>query len=669
LLVPGYVIAWLLDLFDFRRRTPRFRIALSIPLSISLCPILVYWFGYWPVIATWAVGVALAIRGLRKPSRPRVSPLLCAMAAGWIVLAILSLVDLQFGNRLYYSTIGLDYSIRSAMIYSISTNGVPARSPFFFPGHPVTLRYHYFWLILCAMLRPFGADLFSGRQALIAGTPWSGLGLMGIIALYLRLFSAEGASNLRRRLTTAIALLGVTGLDILPTLALVALYATGASGKVFPSVEWWNEQVDGWIYTMLWEPHHLAGLIACLTTFLLLWRAAEQPSRRGLLKHSAVAGVALATAVGASIHVTFVFAIFLAVWTATTVWRRWWRDTAALAIAGVIAPLTAISYLRSILGPGSGGPPVRFTVRSFMIPDFVMKAVGLKSWQVTVGDLLLLPLNYFLELGLFFAAGWLWWSAWRAKGYPLGRRELALAAMAAVSIVTCTFLRSSLIGNNDLGWRGFLFAQFVLLLCAADLLGRWPQTPRRGLLIALIVLGAAGTVFDVAMLRSYPLLSDRGAVPFLNWMTADRQLGRRTYDVREAYEWAQRRIPPDALVQHDPNVALQDTPAGLYADRQSAAFDMDCMSTFGGDPRECAPVAQRLKALFSADPPESLDQVCRDMPFDIILAKDTDPAWNNRQSWIWKHEAIFTNPHVRLFRCISRSAFRGNPQSQSAAHP
>src|SRR5690242_13249979 len=40
--IPGYVLAWSLDLLAFRRRTLLFRIAFSIPLSISLSPILTY---------------------------------------------------------------------------------------------------------------------------------------------------------------------------------------------------------------------------------------------------------------------------------------------------------------------------------------------------------------------------------------------------------------------------------------------------------------------------------------------------------------------------------------------------------------------------------------------------------------------------------------------------
>jgi hypothetical protein len=224
--------------------------------------------------------------------------------------------------------------------------------------------------------------------------------------------------------------------------------------------------------------------------------------------------------------------------------------------------------------------------------------------------------------------------------------------MATVSVVICTFLRSSLIGNNDLGWRGFLFAQFVLLLWGADLLAEWPGLPRRALLAILIGLGAAGTLYDLGCLRLYPLLADRGSVPLVNWMSADRQLGPRTYAVREAYAWAGRNTAADAVLQHNPDVAMQDTAAGLYANRQMVAFDPGCSCTFGGNPKDCAPIADALKALFSAAPPAgSFTQVCRDLPIDILVAKDTDQAWQNRDSWVWQREPVFTNRYVRLFSC------------------
>ena len=659
-LVPGYAAGWLLNLFAFRSRTFAFRLALSIPLSISIGPILTYLLAHflsmgavWMLFgASWLYVAVLAASGLRRAARPRISALILALACGWTGLALLSLVDLQLGNRLYYSVIGLDYSVRTAMIHSLATTGMPPESPFFFPGSPVTLRYHYFWLILCSLVNRLGGSVVSARQALIGGTPWAGMGLMALIALYLRLFSAQGATRLRRRAAIGIALLGVTGLDIVPTLMLVLLYAGRLTSMVFPSLEWWNEQVDGWVYTMLWEPHHLCGLIACLTGFLVVWQAPSEPGKGGVLKNGLVAGLALATAVGASIHVVFVFAIFLLVWTAITIWKKWRKDTVALIIAGAASALLSIPYLRSLAGPASGGPPVVFAVRSFMIPEFFMRAFGLReAWQIAIGNLVLLPLNYFLELGLFFVVGWWQWKSWKAKPGGLGRRELAAGAMAAVSVLTCTFFRSSLIGNNDLGWRGFLIAQFVLLLWAADLLAEWPRLPRKVLLACLIGLGAAGTLYDVSILRFYAVLSDSGAVPLVSWMATDRQLGRRTYAVREAYEWVGRHTRPTSVVQFNPKV-VQDTAAWLYADRRSIAAGPDCICTFGGDSRLCAPILASIEELYSSEADlGTFHQVCHKLPIDILVAKDTDPAWRNPHGWVWESQPVFANDYVRLFQC------------------
>src|SRR5262249_17333828 len=144
-------------------------------------------------------------------------------------------------------------------------------------------------------------------------------------------------------------------------------------------------------------------------------------------------------------------------------------------IAGAVSLPLALPYLRSLTAGGDGpaGPgahPIQWTVRTFMLPEMLMRAFGLRNWQVAIGNLLLLPINYGMEFRLFFAVAWWGWKTWRAKRYRLERQDLAAVAMVGVSLMLCTFLRSTLIGNNDLGWRGFLIAQFVLLLWTADLL-------------------------------------------------------------------------------------------------------------------------------------------------------------------------------------------------------
>src|SRR5581483_3665342 len=305
---PGYVAAWLADLFGFRRRTLAFQIALSIPLSIAISPVVIYLAGrFGSMTAVWALYAACWIgfvpiiaRSGRRFDRQWLG--VAGIGGAWIVLAVFSLVDLQFGNRAYYPMLALDYGIRTQFIHSIQVTGIPPANPFFFPGHTVPLRYHYFWLLVCSL----PAKIVGPRTAWMGGVVWCGLGFLAVIALYVRLFGRGDAASLRRRVLIAISLTCVAGLDIVPTALLWCLRLTGMKTAVFPIMQFWNEQVFGFVSTALWTAHHLASLIACLVALLLLVD--------GRVKYACFAGVAMVSAAGMSIYVAFTFGIFLAVW-------------------------------------------------------------------------------------------------------------------------------------------------------------------------------------------------------------------------------------------------------------------------------------------------------------------------------------------------------------------
>src|SRR5207237_669342 len=84
--------------------------------------------------------------------------------------------------------------------------------------------YHYFWPMMCSLVNQLAGTAISSRHALIGGTFWCGLGFMGLVALYLRLFFVKPAAALRRRALIGILLLGVTGLDIIPSLFFLSLW-------------------------------------------------------------------------------------------------------------------------------------------------------------------------------------------------------------------------------------------------------------------------------------------------------------------------------------------------------------------------------------------------------------------------------------------------------------
>jgi hypothetical protein len=46
-----------------------------------------------------------------------------------------------------------------------------------------------------------------------------------------------------------------------------------------------------------------------------------------------------------------------------------------------------------------------------------------------------------------------------------------------------------------------------------------------------------------------------------------------------------------------------------------------------------------------------MQEVCAAMPIDILVAKDYDPPWANRESWVWRARPVFANEYVRMFSC------------------
>jgi len=141
-----------------------------------------------------------------------------------------------------------------------------------------------------------------------------------------------------------------------------------------------------------------------------------------------------------------------------------------------------------------------------------------------------LPINYFLEFGFYGLAGvWFLRRMWQQR--TVNRYELLTLTIAATSLLLCTFVRSTVIQNNDLGYRGMLLAQFILLLWAVDLLDD-RKAARRPLVMVLIVLGIASSIYEAASLRLYAVVSDVTPLPSYTWLNPAADTGRRLYEAR-----------------------------------------------------------------------------------------------------------------------------------------
>jgi hypothetical protein len=621
---PGYLLANLLNLWQFRTRTFAFQLAASVPLSLSTGPLLTFLLGFvtgWKLVWLSYLIMTVAAVWILLRTHPRMDKT-CYRALfvglAWSIFAALWLMDWQPSSRLYFPIYGFDYATRAAMVHSLAVFGLPAQNPFFNPGHPVALHYHFLWLLQCALVHWLVPGFVTARMAFIAGAIWCGLGLLCIAALAMRLL-------MQRRSWIVVGLLAVTGLDIIPALLILLANRLHILGTLPPSAEWWNEQVDGWIYTALWEPHYICALIACITGLLIVWQ-----SRSFAL--AGVAAVCFVTAVGSGSFVALVFAAFLGVWMIANL-----RESGMLAATGAFSVLLSLPYLAALRSPAqnvASGSLLQLTVRPFSpIP------------MPAILYLLALPLNYFLELGFFGACVFI---GYRRKLAP---PEWMLVVMALTSILICTFVKSGATPNNDLGWRGFLVAQFALLILSAAYLER--VRPNRFLKL-LLLLGLLGTGYDLFLTRFFPILSDSNQVPKLKWLALDQQLGRRTLANREAYSWLQRHSKPTASLGQNSDLDRLDIFQGLYADRNIVAGDRNCTTGFGGSAGECAPIVAELGKLFSAQ--TGLTHACQTLPADFYIVKDTDPIWNQTRSWVWNEPPVFANEFVRIFSCAASNS-------------
>jgi hypothetical protein len=218
--------------------------------------------------------------------------------------------------------------------------------------------------------------------------------------------------------------------------------------------------------------------------------------------------------------------------------------------------------------------------------------------------------------------------------------------MAATSMLLCTFVKSGATPNNDFGWRGFLVAQFALLILSAEYLEK--IQPSRFLKL-LLVLGVLGTTYDLLLTRFFPILSDMGQVPKLKWLAMDEKLGERTRANREAYAWLQQHSAGTATIAQNPDVAAVDAFSGLYGDRKIVAGDRTCTVGFGGDREECASIEKFLTKVFDGE--TDLAAACPELTAGFYIVKDADPVWTQPRSWVWTKEPVFANQYVRIFGC------------------
>jgi len=283
---------------------------------------------------------------------------------------------------------------------------------------------------------------------------------------------------------------------------------------------------------------------------------------------------------------------------------------------------------------------------------------------------LLLP-GYFVELGFYGLV--LLAALWAMRRRRLDETARTALLLAVAGLVVSTFLRSTIVENNDFAMRSILIAQFFLLLLAVVWWeGGLGETTRflRGAMLAMAWIGLAGSVYQVVTLRVYLPVEEELGRPEVSG------LAERAMALRQGFDAMHPRVAKDAVVQY--NTAQPGEffylAEVMQAGRQMASAQPGCAAAFGGDVHACKGVEQGVARLFS---PVLFDRLleadkegqvevpvgalsasnarieCDRLGVSYLIATRWDAVWSDPHAWVWTLPAVVDTNKVRVLACAA----------------
>jgi hypothetical protein len=689
----GYVAAFATNLYNFRQRSLVERIFWSIPLSLAVSTISAVLIGKFISLgafvavlwATTAVCLVLLTREALKVRRAAQKwnigwrPLggsAFAMAIAWVLLVILSLVDININDGLFMNVALLDQSARINWTESILHTGIPPANPLYMFGHPAQMRNYYFWYVICAAVAKMAH--LPVRAVIDSSCVWAGFLFASLTGLYLKHFLAAGR-RLRQQFLRAMALLMVTGLDICVVIWIVFYLHRP---PIVDLESWSKGAVISWLDTLLWSPNHVAGLVCCMFALLLAWMARDEDKRRRTASVILIAA-ALASAFGLSVFVTFAFFIVMLAW---AIWQvtieHELRPALFLATGGVGAAVLLIPYFSELTHGSSGlqgGSLFAFSIREMIPPGDLLATPWFQHMAsshpvaaVNLAKIVLLVPGYTIELGFYLAVLLIYLiPAWRGR-IPLNSAQRSLVFICVATLPLISLLRSGVLKTNDFGWRGALLLQFPLLLMASELTMSWKLAdhkksahadghglpgPTPALLRSIagfaLVIGVLGTVYQVLMMRFFlPVVE--ASLRVEHNPTAG-EIPHNAYISSVGYARLDADIPDRSVVQFNPNARydLWAVADWLGVGHQVAIVSDkgSCGSELGGDPRGCPEMAAAIDALYNDGTAEQARSTCHQYGIQYLIARIYDPPWHDKTSWVWTLKPVVSDKEFRALDC------------------
>ncbi len=677
---PGYVVGWMLNLFDFKKRTSVAQLIMGIAFSSIISPTLFFLafriissrFAIFLSFILAAVAVAIFIFEMRRdkpqPQDAGYKRLAIIFVFLWLVLSVVTLVDFQIADRLYYSNNAYDLTARVSVINAITRTGVPPVNPSYYPGHETPLNFlYYYWYVLASIVDQIGGRFVSAYQSIVASISWAGILLFAAMATYLRVRDNTFSSLIWKKVFIAMQFFVVSGLDFVMLIIIMPNFKRETGFLPFEGhIEGWNMPVASWMNTLAWVPHHLTAALACVLAMALLI-SGRNKSFLVRFYHAVIMGVAFSSAFGLSLWVMFVFAIFWIVWAFFTLVRQQdWQCFFDMFLGGLFGVLFSVPFLAGLFVSATSslndGFPMTFYARTFVLTDFLS---GLSPIATNLVNFIFLPLNYLFEFGVFSFIALLW-----IQGFYKKKPESVVyheGELILVIVTTCllSFLRSNLFVVNDLGIRGWLPMQFLLVVWSADIVieivdtGNWitPKIFRNingskilGIVMGgMLIIGVLTTGLEVFTLRAWSMLVDMKVAGFPNGISPDAHLGERTYFGRLAYNYITDHIRPGAIIQNSP-LDFHDRPSGLYGTHQMVISDR---TPFGIPSEIYNDFFNDIGAVFREKEDEwgPIDSKCEKYSIDILVIKDTDVLWRSLRTLKKERLPLYENNYYAIYSC------------------
>ena len=437
----------------------------------------------------------------------------------------------------------------------------------------------------------------------------------------------------------ALGLLAVSGLDLIPSLGNAVLQPLNGD------VEWWSvDPIDAWPDSLLWVPHHVASALCCLLAVLFVWHCRTQQRRAQRFLLLGFAAVAFASAFGLSIYVACGFAMMLALWLAAMLLRRrfqWRTWSLRLLLAGCSSVVLLLPFLselhRTTPAPPPGAPgvgsvakpkPFALSVRRMIDPELITGAPSLDrlrqahpaALDQSVRLLLLVP-GLAMEMGFFGFVLVCLWNSWRGKAVPWSAEQRMALFFSLSGLLLSLSVSSSVITNNDFGYRVVMLPQFFWTMLAADVLGAWrdgraglvpPTLAKRRTAKWLLGFGVAGGVYGAVLLRGWLPAEEHRPQNGFAYLPQD------AYQIRAAFDRLHAQATAEAVVAFRPIDPEPDrgsevmTPNEFYqrllvtnAGRQMLNAEGKCATHFGGDAAACLTIQQETQKLYATPLPEA----------------------------------------------------------------